>query len=257
MPAFKKLLSDEERWQVVSYLHTFGAGAKSAKPPENQAAPAAARQATERTSTTAMEAKPSNAADNSSGPASRPATTAPAAVTPDRGETPRAGDEPGGPQRRHAGAAAAARSGSENHWRHFVRWAGHFHPPLTAFPIALLLGAALAEALRVLGGGAAWLEEGSRWCVILGTLGAVAAALLGWAFAMEHEDSWILEVHRWMGTVAAVGSVGILVLSEVAHRRRRTWLALFRIVLFLAVPLVAATGFFGGAMIYGLNAYRW
>ncbi|HSU65560.1 MAG TPA: hypothetical protein VLJ39_01685, partial [Tepidisphaeraceae bacterium] len=32
---------------------------------------------------------------------------------------------------------------------HFVRWVGHFHPPITAFPIAMLVGAAIAEALRM------------------------------------------------------------------------------------------------------------
>ena len=139
---------------------------------------------------------------------------------------------------------------------HFVRWIGHFHPPLTAFPIALLLTAAMAELLRLFKG-PAWLDGASRWCIIVGAASAVVTAPLGWAFATERAGSWILEVHRWLGTAAAAGAVILLVLSELSRRREGCWLPLFRIVLFAAVPLVAATGFFGGAMVYGLHAYRW
>jgi plastocyanin len=51
----------------------------------------------------------------------------------------------------------------------------------------------------------------------------------------------------------------ILWLSEASRRRGRGagWRRAFRTVLFLAVPLVGATGFFGGAMVYGLHAYDW
>jgi len=120
----------------------------------------------------------------------------------------------------------------------------------------MLLGAALAELLVVLGGGA-WLEGASRWCVILGALGGMVAAPLGWAFAMEHEKSWILEWHRWLGTAAGGGALVILILSEVGRRTRGGALTLFRWVLFLAVPLVVATGFLGGAMVYGIHEYDW
>jgi len=146
---------------------------------------------------------------------------------------------------------------AENGWNHFVRWVGHFHPPLTAFPIAMLLGAALAELLRLLSE-AVWLDGASRWCVILGGIGASVTAPLGWAFAVEQGSSWVLETHRWLGTAAACGALVILFLSEMGRRPNRAgWLAAFRIVLFLAVPLVLATGFFGGAMVYGLHAYNW
>jgi uncharacterized membrane protein len=141
-------------------------------------------------------------------------------------------------------------------WAHFVDWIGHFHPPLTAFPIAMLLGAAVAEALRLLGG-PPWLEGGSRWCVIVGALGAAITAPLGWAFAVNHGRTWVLEVHRWLGTAAGCGAVAILILSELGRRRRGGWLTLYRTVLFIAVPLVVATGFFGGAMVYGIHAYDW
>jgi plastocyanin/uncharacterized membrane protein len=140
-------------------------------------------------------------------------------------------------------------------WHHFVTWVGHFHPPLTAFPIAMVLGAALAEFLRILRG-PGWLDGASRWCMILGGASAAITAPLGWAFALEHEHSQLLEIHRWLGTAAGAGAVVLLVLSEIG-RRRPGAMVLFRTILFLAVPLVMATGFFGGAMIYGIHEYAW
>jgi len=139
---------------------------------------------------------------------------------------------------------------------HFVSWVGHFHPPLTAFPIAMLVGAAMAETMRLMSG-AAWLDGASRWCVILGGVGAVITAPLGWAFATEHSGSWILETHRWLGTAAGAVAVVLMVLSEVGRRKGRGAMRTFRVVLFAAVPLVMATGFFGGAMVYGVHEYDW
>lgn len=144
----------------------------------------------------------------------------------------------------------------ESGWRHLVRWSGHFHPPLTAFPIAMLLGAALAEGIRLYGG-AAWFDGAVRWCVIVGASTAVVAAPLGWAFATERGGSRVLEIHRWLGTAAAGVGILILILSELGHRRGGAWLIAFRAVLFISVPLVIATGFFGGAMVYGTHAYDW
>ncbi len=142
-------------------------------------------------------------------------------------------------------------------WAYLVRWLGHFHPMMTSFPIALLIAAALAEVLR-LRHGAEWLGGASRWCVILGALTAVVTVPLGWAFALTHGSSWILEVHRWVGTAAGAGAVAILFLSEMSRRPGRGgWLRAFRILLFLAVPLIVLTGFLGGAMVYGLRAYAW
>src|SRR5207302_1158543 len=104
-------------------------------------------------------------------------------------------------------------NGTRGGWDHFVRWVGHFHPALTVFPIALMLSAALAELLRLMGG-APWLDGASRWCVIVGAIGAAVTAPLGWAFARGHDPSWLLEVHRWLGTAAGGGALVILLLSE-------------------------------------------
>src|SRR5256885_15604108 len=120
---------------------------------------------------------------------------------------------------------------------------------MTVFPIAMLLGAALAELLFMIRG-KAWLAGASRWCVIVGAVGAIITAPLGWAFAIDQGGDRVLEIHRWLGTAAGAGAVVILILSEMSHRSISSgWRTAFRIVLFLAVPLVGATGFFGGAMV--------
>jgi plastocyanin len=144
----------------------------------------------------------------------------------------------------------------EGGWQHFVSWVGHFHPALTVFPIAMILSAALAELFR-LWRKAPWFGGASRFCMIVGGITAAITAPLGWAFAVEHGNTWILQVHRWLGTAAGVGAVVLLVLSELAWRRGGRTMTLFRTILFLAIPLVIATGFFGGAMVYGIHEYDW
>lgn len=151
---------------------------------------------------------------------------------------------------------AAEGQATEGGWQHFVSWVGHFHPPLTVFPIAMILSAALAELLRITTK-APWLGGASRWCMIVGGVGAAVTTPLGWAFAADHGKSWLLQVHRWLGTAAGAGAVVLLIISELSWRRGGGGLTLYRTILFLAVPLVVATGFFGGAMVYGIHEYDW
>jgi hypothetical protein len=64
--------------------------------------------------------------------------------------------------------------------------------------------------------------------------------------------------HRWLGSSAVACAGLVLVLSEVgrqeAGRRSRLW---FRLSLLLVAILVLVTGFFGGALVFGLNHYTW
>jgi len=139
---------------------------------------------------------------------------------------------------------------------HFITWVGHFHPAMVVFPIAMLLAGALAELLRV-ATKALWLEGAARYCVIIAAVGGAIAAPLGWAFAIGHHESLILEWHRWLGTVGAGWLVALLVISEVSRRKAGGWRTAYLTGLFLAVPAVAAIGFLGGAMVYGLHEYDW
>jgi hypothetical protein len=72
------------------------------------------------------------------------------------------------------------------------------------------------------------------------------------------DPSGVLTTHRWLGTIVAAGSLVVLFLSERWRRpeRRRT-LYVFRAALFVLVGIVSAAGFFGGAVVLGINHYAW
>ncbi len=139
-----------------------------------------------------------------------------------------------------------------------VSWLGKFHPPATHLPIGLLIGAALAE-LGLMLTRREMFRHATAFCLGLAAFGAMGAATLGWfngGFVLFDED-WVQGVHRWLGTSVAVLSVvafAVLVRTSSKTPERRTP---FRVVLFLAATLVGATGFFGGALVYGLNHYAW
>jgi uncharacterized membrane protein len=140
-----------------------------------------------------------------------------------------------------------------------IRWLGKFHPPLVHFPIALLTAAAVAELLRLATGKPAF-DAISRFCIWFGTLAAVVAGTLGWFLAGFRftDASWVMMMHRWIGTFTVAFAVLVLVLSEMSRpptrHRTRFW---FRVTLFVAAGLVSVTGFFGGAVVFGLNYHAW
>lgn len=141
----------------------------------------------------------------------------------------------------------------------FIHWLGKLHPPSVHFPIALITAAAVAEVLRLLTRNPTF-GDISRFCICFGTLTAVAAGALGWflgGFRLT-DPSWVMMTHRWLGT-STVACCGLLfLLSELSrppHRHRTRFC--FRATLVLAVILVSATGFLGGAVVYGLDHYKW
>ena len=96
--------------------------------------------------------------------------------------------------------------------RRLARWLGKFHPMAVHFPIALLMAAAVAEALW-LRTRHSWLTGVVRFCVVLGTLGAIGAAL-GWVNASFHTPSQLLTTHRWLGTIAVLWAIPLAAVCE-------------------------------------------
>jgi uncharacterized membrane protein len=139
-----------------------------------------------------------------------------------------------------------------------LAWLGNFHPASAHFPIAMLLGAALAElfAMRTQGEG---YGHAARFCVWAGGLGAVAAAALGWCFAGLDigADDWLLRAHRWLGTATAAWAVLLMALASWRSQRSPVHRSTYLVALFLGAALVAVTGFFGGALVHGLDHYSW
>jgi mono/diheme cytochrome c family protein/uncharacterized membrane protein len=140
-----------------------------------------------------------------------------------------------------------------------ISWLGQFHPPAVQFPIALLTAAAVAELLRLATGNSTF-EAISRYCLWFGTVTAVAAGVLGWFLAgfRLSDPSGTMMVHRWLGTSTVAGAALVLAWGEASRRakrhRSRAW---FRAALLMEAVLALVTGFFGGAVVFGLDHYAW
>jgi len=146
-------------------------------------------------------------------------------------------------------------------WKRALRWVGRFHPLSTHFPVALLLLAVFAESLAWWTQQESWMQT-VRFLVIIGALGALAAAGLGWVNAWftsyVGESASILWWHRWLGTGTAAWAAvcaALSVLSECKEGSRER--QQFRGALLLGAALVGVSGFLGSALIYGLDHYAW
>lgn len=171
-------------------------------------------------------------------------------------EPPAAAADDGTHEEHHELAHAHDLSGRSN----LAVWIGKFHPPATHVPIGLLIGAAIAEIDMIVTGKPSF-RHAAGFCLTLGALGAFGAATLGWFNGgLSFWDSdWIQATHRWLGTTTAARSVVTLVFYLRASRnepgpRSLSW---YRAGLFITAALVGATGFFGGALVYGINHYAW
>ena len=99
-----------------------------------------------------------------------------------------------------------------------------------------------------------------RYCVALGAAGAVAAALLGWSRVCfggyDPASARTLNLHRWLGTAAAVLAVAVAAASEGdAHLRLRS--VHFRVMLFGSALLAGAAAHLGGALVHGDDYFSW
>ncbi|MCH7644452.1 MAG: hypothetical protein IH974_06400 [Myxococcales bacterium] len=137
-----------------------------------------------------------------------------------------------------------------------LAWLGKFHPAAVNFPIAMLTAAALSELL-LLRTGRELFFHATRFAVWVGSLGALAAAILGWFFAGFRlaDEEWLMTTHRWLGTAASAWALVVLFLCERAYRRAER--QAFRLALFPGAALMATTGFFGGALLFGIDHYAW
>jgi mono/diheme cytochrome c family protein/uncharacterized membrane protein len=161
-------------------------------------------------------------------------------------------------QEEPAPAGAAEAQPPRSFFQKLILWLGKFHPASVHFPIALLTAAAVAELVRMVWGKP--FDVVARYCLWFGFLTAVLTGVLGWCAGGFHltDTSWIKMTHRWLGTSTVACAGLVLVLSELSQHpdrhRTRVW---FRVLLFVAAGLVSATGFFGGAITFGLDHYTW
>jgi len=130
---------------------------------------------------------------------------------------------------------------------------GRFHSLFVHFPIALLLAAALAQAMRLISGREK-LDETVRFLVWTAALGAVAAGFFGWAHSGPQgaNEQGVMLVHRWLGTSLALG-VFAIAMSVEWHRlsHSRVSALMMNISIFGGAIAVAVNGFLGGALAHG------
>lgn len=151
---------------------------------------------------------------------------------------------------------------------HFFYWLGNFHPAMASFPIALLVAGGVAELLLVFDKKPPLLMFGekrplasiSRFCLWFAVLTGAVTGILGWLFAgfdITNRPE-LLQTHYWLGSSTVVWAGIVLFIGEFRFRRDRPGLrVVYRLALLLAILLVLATGFYGGAMIYGPDHYQW
>ncbi len=133
--------------------------------------------------------------------------------------------------------------------------AGKLHPLVVHFPIALLVVAGVFEFVR-LRRGVNTPSTGSVVCLVLGAMGAVAAAALGWSSAESSgyggSTAWILTTHRWAGVTTAVLAVfacGAAGAAKLGNDPRL--LNGYRIAMVFAMISVSVAGHFGGSLVHG------
>lgn len=133
-------------------------------------------------------------------------------------------------------------------------WLGRTHPVIVHFPIAFF-PAALFTA--VVGRRRPAFAAPVRFLVVAGGIVAPISALFGWfngGFSLTDPDP-LLMVHRWLGTGIGVGGLLLAIWAW-----RRPWEdrgAGMILSLTLMTIAIVVQGWFGGALVHGMEHMNW
>ena len=156
----------------------------------------------------------------------------------------------------NSGAIAAGHDAGDDD--RLQRWLGRLHPAAVHLPIGLLLAAALAE-LAYMVTGRQLFDMACRYCVVVGAMGAVPAAILGWmAGEFQSGVGSTLTIHRATGIAVVVLSLIAAVLSRSPvgqppspGRQAMRWLV------FVNAIMVSVAGHWGGLLVHGPDYLAW
>lgn len=135
-----------------------------------------------------------------------------------------------------------------------IDWLGRLHPVIVHFPIAFF-PAALFTA--VVGRRRPAFGAPVQFLVVAGGIIGPIAALLGWfdgGFDFASDDM-LHRWHRWLGTAIGIGSLGLGIWAWRRPDANRGTAMIIGLTLITAVIVVQ--GWFGGALVHGLDHMDW
>lgn len=131
-------------------------------------------------------------------------------------------------------------------------WLGRLHPVIVHFPIAFF-PAALFTA--IVGRRRSAFAAPVQFMVVAGGIIAPVAALLGWLDAMSADPDPLLTVHRWLGTAIGIGGFGLGLWAWLRPGQDRGAGMILGLALITAAIVVQ--GWYGGALVHGIDHMDW
>lgn len=139
-----------------------------------------------------------------------------------------------------------------------LAWLGMWHPAVIHFPIALVLTVGLLEAAAALRRQPLYAAS-NKLLLGIATLGAFAAAPLGWASAgmPAADDDGALVIHRWLGTALPFAIFALWWLKRPAEQAaRRLGGRGYEAALALTVLLILVQAYFGAEVTHGAGHFK-
>ena len=157
----------------------------------------------------------------------------------------------------HAAAMAAMDETDDSPQSFAVRmldWLGRFHPMLVHFPIAFI-PAALFTA--IVGRKRPGFAKPVQFLVVTAGVTAPFAMLSGWlGGGIELGlDDWVMQSHRWLGTGIGIGAfaLGVFALRRPEQDRGSGMI----VGLSILTAAILVQGWFGGALVHGIDHLNW
>ena len=150
--------------------------------------------------------------------------------------------------------AEAAERAAMSPGERLLDWLGRFHPSVVHFPLAFI-PAALFTA--IVGRRRPGFAKPVQFLVIAGGITAPLAMLLGWfdgGLKLADTDP-LLRVHRWLGTGIGVLAFGLAIWAWKRPESDRSSGMLAGLGVVTAALIVQ--GWFGGAMVHGMDHMNW
>lgn len=138
---------------------------------------------------------------------------------------------------------------------------GRYHPVLVHFPVALVVGAAVAEVVYMMRARQSY-GDAARFMINLAVVFSVLTAVAGFMAASgkvySQELQGVFNIHRVAGVATPVLVLLAAGLCEGVRRSGQVWeQMLYRVILLLAVVSVAVAGYHGGELVYGAGYFWW